>query len=270
VEVPVPPDVAFKAFTEEVDRWWVRGPINHHDAGRMQCQRIEPGVGGRVLEVYDDASGDALELARITAWEPGRRLAWQSSLDDVQTEVLFAPSINGTTVQVIARIPGGGEDSGGTSWVRVVPKWFGPWCIRRDGAPHVVTDLARLALGVSYAQPARAARWLAEAFGFESPDPLPESNDPLPEGDHGPPWIEFRLGNSSLMLFKREEDSRTPNPGPEPWVYVDDVAAHFRRADDHGATIIEPLCSPWGLRFYVVQDLEGNNWRFVQARPTMA
>jgi hypothetical protein len=32
-----------------------------------------------VLEVYDDTAGDALELGRITVWEPGKRLAWDSS-----------------------------------------------------------------------------------------------------------------------------------------------------------------------------------------------
>ena len=29
VEVAVDPDTAFAAFTEELDLWWVRGPINH-------------------------------------------------------------------------------------------------------------------------------------------------------------------------------------------------------------------------------------------------
>jgi uncharacterized glyoxalase superfamily protein PhnB len=269
-EVAVTPEIAFKAFTEEVDLWWVRGPINHSDSGRMRCLRIEPGLGGRVLEVYDEESGDALEVARITAWEPGQRLIWQSSVDDVQTEILFKPSSAGTTVQVVARIPDGGADNGGTSWVRVVPKWFPSWCARRDTEPHVVRDLARLALGVSYAKPAAAAHWLATTFGFESPDPLPEGEDPLPEGDHGHPWIEFRLGNSSLMLFKARGSAKSTVAAHEPWVYVNDVEAHFAQADEAGATIVERPTSPWGLPFYVAEDLEGNRWRFVQARPTMA
>ena len=29
VEVAVDPDTAFAAFTEELDLWWERGPINH-------------------------------------------------------------------------------------------------------------------------------------------------------------------------------------------------------------------------------------------------
>lgn len=270
VVVDVDPHTAFTAFTEELDFWWVRGPINHHAAGRVVAMRCEPGVGGRLLEVYDETTGEALELARITAWEPGRRLAWASSIDDVGTEVLFEATQAGTRVQVIARIPAGGQDRGGTAWQRVVPKWFGPWCARRDTAPREVRDIARLALGVSYRRPAAAARWLATAFGFLSPDPLPEGLDPLPETGHGHPWIEFRLGNSSLMIFKLDDESTAAGPPVHaPWVYVDDVDAHYRRACQAGASIASPPRSPWGLPHYVAEDLEGNRWTFVQARPTM-
>ncbi|HEY2286970.1 MAG TPA: VOC family protein [Streptosporangiaceae bacterium] len=270
VEVGVDPGTAFTAFTEEVDLWWVRGPINHHAGGRMRAMRCEPGVGGRLLEVYDDATGDALQLARITAWEPGQRLAWQSSIDDVETEVSFEASGAGTLVTVTARVPAGGQDRGGTSWVRVVPKWFGPWCARRDGAPRAVTDLARLALGVSYARPAAAARWLAGAFGFEPASPLPEGPDPLPDGPYGHPWIEFRVGNSSLMVFRLAGDAGAgPAQVHQPWVYVTDIEAHYRRAAAAGAAIIEELASPWGLPMYVAADPEGQRWTFAQARPTM-
>ena len=269
VEVPTDPDTAFKAFTEELDYWWVRGPINHWAGGRMRAMRFEPGVGGRLLEVYDEPTGESLELARITAWEPGRRLTWRSSVDDVETEVSFEPSGTMTEVRVVARIPAGGVDRGGTAWTRVVPKWFGPWCQRRDSDPHQVKDIARLALGVSYLRPAAAARWLAEVFAFNSPDPLPEGPDPLPETEHGHPWIEFRLGNSSLMVFKLDDESGGGSSNHIPWVYVDDIETHFRRAEAGGATIVQKLDAPWGLPMYVADDLEGNRWTFAQARPTM-
>lgn len=261
VEVAVDPDTAFAAFTEELDLWWVRGPINYHAAGRALAMRCEPGVGGRLLEVYEDG---ALELGRITVWEPGKRLAWQSSLDDVSIDVSFAPAGDGCLVRVQASIPAGGQDRGGTAWVRVTPKWFGPWCARRDSAPREVRDLARLALGVYYARPAAAARWLAGVFGFTSPEPLPEGADPLP----GRPWIEFRLGDSSLMIFTLEGDAGAGR-SHMPWVYVDDVAAHCERARAGGAAIVTELASPWGLPFYVAADPEGNQWTFAQARPTM-
>jgi uncharacterized protein YndB with AHSA1/START domain len=38
--------------------------------------RFEPFVGGRFLEVYDEATGEGFEIGRVTDWQPGRRLAY--------------------------------------------------------------------------------------------------------------------------------------------------------------------------------------------------
>lgn len=47
VEVAVGPATAFEVFTEEVDLWWVRGPINFSGhADRVLAMRIERGPGG--------------------------------------------------------------------------------------------------------------------------------------------------------------------------------------------------------------------------------
>ena len=70
VEVAVDASTAFRAFTGEMDLWWVRGPINFFDAARAVAKVCEPGVGGRILEVYE--SGDPLEVARITDWSRAR------------------------------------------------------------------------------------------------------------------------------------------------------------------------------------------------------
>ena len=268
VRVSVDPETAFIAFTEELDLWWVRGPINHWSGGRVAAMRCEPGVGGRLLEIYDESTGDNLELGRITVWEPGRRLAWSSSVDDVETEVTFEAVETSTLVRVTARIPAGGTDRGGTAWTRVVPKWFGTWCERRDTAARTVADLSRLGLAIYYEKPAAAARWLADVFSFHSQDPLPEEADPLPETDHGHPWIEFRVGNGSLIIFKADAVANSVATHV-PWVYVDDIEEHFRRAEAGGATIVDKLDSPWGLPMYTAEDPEGNRWTFAQARPTM-
>jgi uncharacterized glyoxalase superfamily protein PhnB len=268
VEVGVDPDTAFTAFTDELDLWWVRGPINAYGAGKLVAMRCEPGVGGRLLEVYDEDSGEGLELARITSWEPGKHLAWQSSLDDVVTDVRFEPTPNGTLVRLEATIPPGGSDRGGAAFIRVTPRWFGAWVARRDTAPHELHDLARFGLTLYYARPAAAARWLENAFGFESPDPLPEGEDPLPGTEHGHPWIEFHVGNCSLMIDKLAgppvDHERTTHV---PWVFVDDLEAHLERARDNGATIVEGI-STYGFSSYVARDLEGRTWRFAAARPT--
>jgi hypothetical protein len=72
VEVAADPLTTFTAFTDELDLWWVRGPINAFDAGRLVEMRCEPGVGGRVMEVYNTESGEGLELARVTVVGAGR------------------------------------------------------------------------------------------------------------------------------------------------------------------------------------------------------
>jgi uncharacterized glyoxalase superfamily protein PhnB len=268
VEVAVDPRTAFTAFTEELDLWWVRGPINAYDSGRLVEMRCEAGVGGRILEVYDAEKGDALELARITAWEPGERVAWKSSLDDVSIDVRFEPTAAGTRVRLEATVAEGGEDRGGSSFVAVTPAWFGAWMRRRDSAPREPRDLARLALTLRYQRPAAAARWLADTFGFESPSPLPEGEDPLSDDPHGFPWVELYAGNASLVI--------EPLDGPDgdrsrvtyvPWVFVDDLERHLARAREHGAEIVQEI-ERTGFSSYVALDLERRPWRFAQARPT--
>ena len=268
VEVGTDPHTAFTAFTDELDLWWVRGPINAYDSGRLVEMRCEPGVGGRILEVYDGESGDGLELARITVWDPGSRVAWESSLDDVSVDVRFEPSEAGTIIRLEATVSEGGEDRGGSTFVRVAPPWFGAWMQRRDGAPREAHELARLALTLRYARPAAAARWLADAFGFEVPSPLPEGDDPLPEDEYGAPWIELHAGSASLVLEPLAGELADGAPATyEPWVFVDDPEEHLARAQAKGATIVQEL-EQTGFTSYVALDLEGRRWRFAQARPT--
>ncbi|HEX7995549.1 MAG TPA: VOC family protein [Streptosporangiaceae bacterium] len=269
VTVNVSPDVAFSAFTGEMDLWWVRGPINFFDSARAVSMVCEPGVGGRILEVYASEPLDALEIGRITAWQPGERVCWHSSLDDVEVEVTFAPVAGGTAVQVLATVPAGGQDRGGTFWQRVVPDWFGAWCARREVAGREPDEVGRLAIAAYYDKPVTAARWLAEAFGLTSPGSLPEP-EPGKDLDAGQAWLEFRVGRSSLMLFKSESSSRAePVPVTHvPWIYVDDLDAHFARAVAAGAKIVEPI-HQHGFRAYQAEDPEGHRWTFVQARPTM-
>jgi hypothetical protein len=90
--------------------------------------RCEPGVSGRLLEVYDDTTGDALELARITTWEPGRRLAWRSSIDDVEIDVSFDASPAGAKVELICTgvwahrlVPESASRPGHAAWTSTSP-----------------------------------------------------------------------------------------------------------------------------------------------------
>src|SRR5437762_6321284 len=96
IEVATDSMNAFRIFTEEVDAWWQRGPQNFYDGGRAVAMQFEAGVGGRYLEVYDEAKGDVLEIGRITVWEPGERLVFRMSLDDTEVDIRFQAIPGGT------------------------------------------------------------------------------------------------------------------------------------------------------------------------------
>lgn len=105
------------------------------------------------------------------------------------------------------------------------------------------------------------------AFDFQTPGPWPD-----PDADPQHLWIEFRVGDAVLVVTA----PRTPAPdhalqdSPHlPWIYVEDLDAHYARARQHGARIIEDIHQR-GYRAYVAQDPEGGRWCFAQARPTMA
>ena len=103
VDVAVDPETAFAVFTEEIGRWWQPGPLNWNDPTRAVGVRIEPGVGGRWIEIHDEETGEGFECGRITVWEPGTRLVFQyrdagHELDETEVEIHFEPIDGGTRV----------------------------------------------------------------------------------------------------------------------------------------------------------------------------
>jgi uncharacterized glyoxalase superfamily protein PhnB len=255
IDVGVDPITAFTAFTDEIDQWWGNGPIDAWDSSRCVGRRLEPGVGGRLLEIYEN---DALELGRVTVWEPGARVCWQSSVDDVVIEVHFEPIASGTRVRVDGIVPDGKIADAGLSFVRMTPEWFPQWIRRR---PTRRPELSRLNVIVHYAKPVAAAHWLRDAFGFETTTSLPD------EDSEGFTWIEIRIGNGAIMLYPAVGE--TTGVTHQPFVYVDDVEAHLATASASGATIVEPI-KHHGFKAYVAEDPEGRRWTFAQARSTMS
>jgi uncharacterized protein YndB with AHSA1/START domain len=107
VLVRVPPAVAFRAFTEDVDQWWRRGRKYRIGAKHGSIVHIEGGVGGRLFELFETNTGTKVHQAgTITAWEPPSRLAfeWRSpnyaADEKTLVEVRFEESASGTLVTV--------------------------------------------------------------------------------------------------------------------------------------------------------------------------
>jgi uncharacterized protein YndB with AHSA1/START domain len=89
LRIAAPRERVFEAFTREIHVWWRSNPLfgfTRRTDGRLA---IEPKLGGRFTETYPD--GTSFEIGRVTAWEPGARLAltWRqaSFAEDQVTEV---------------------------------------------------------------------------------------------------------------------------------------------------------------------------------------
>jgi uncharacterized protein YndB with AHSA1/START domain len=106
VTVEASPEDAFALFTDEIGLWWRRDSPYWNDRDRGLAVRIEPGVGGRFIEVYDPETGAGMEVGRVTAWQPGRRLeltwtqvGWPEGAT-TQVEISFEPAGDGTRVRL--------------------------------------------------------------------------------------------------------------------------------------------------------------------------
>jgi uncharacterized protein YndB with AHSA1/START domain len=107
VSVAVPPHVAFDIFTNEIDRWWQRGPRFRQAGKRRGFIRLEPGVGGRLFESIDSEGGESVfVVGHVRVWEPPSRVmfTWGNSTFTAdqwtEVEVSFSPTASGTMVTV--------------------------------------------------------------------------------------------------------------------------------------------------------------------------
>jgi predicted enzyme related to lactoylglutathione lyase len=115
--------------------------------------------------------------------------------------------------------------------------------------PHVV-----------YQDVAASIAWLSKTFGFR---------EHYHYGDPSEPYsgAQLHLGNAWIMLRKTRPGSQTPSQsGYETQsltVFVEDVEAHFRKAKEAGANIVEELHETmYGELQYAATDLDGHHWLF--------
>ena len=104
LRVSATPARAFDVFTREIGLWWQPNELFGFTAGPPGRLAFEAGAGGRLTETA--ASGATFEIGRITAWEPGVRLAFtwrQASFapdQSTEVEVRFEPLGEETRVTV--------------------------------------------------------------------------------------------------------------------------------------------------------------------------
>ena len=104
LRVAASPLRAFEIFTGEIGEWWVPNGLfmlTPRGDGRL---RFEPGEGGRLITTLPD--GEEHEVGRITAWQPGERLAlsWRQASfapgQATEVEICFEPVGDETRVTV--------------------------------------------------------------------------------------------------------------------------------------------------------------------------
>ena len=128
---------------------------------------------------------------------------------------------------------------------------------------------------LSYADGPAAMDWLSSAFGFEERERWVDESGVLQHG-------EMSTGRGLIMLatptaeyegplLHRSRCEAAAAWSAAPWVidgvlvYVDDVAAHFARASDAGASLLSDVeTGPGGSLLYRAEDLEGHRWMFMQ------
>jgi PhnB protein len=114
-----------------------------------------------------------------------------------------------------------------------------------------------------YQDVAGALKFLSKAFGFQK-----YGTQVL--GPHGKiNHAAIKLGDDLIMMGYPGPDDRNPKrlgqTTQSVYVNVDDVDAHFERAKNSGATILEePADTEYGHRRYGPADPEGHEWYFAR------
>jgi PhnB protein len=112
---------------------------------------------------------------------------------------------------------------------------------------------------VFYRDVPAALEWLARAFGFV---------EELRHATEGGMHAQMTLDGQRIMMGQGSKDWRMQSPSETKtatmgiFIYLADVDAHFERAREAGAEIVQaPYDEPYG-RTYTVRDLDGHPWFF--------
>jgi uncharacterized glyoxalase superfamily protein PhnB len=116
---------------------------------------------------------------------------------------------------------------------------------------------------LKYQNAKSAIDFLNKAFGFTTAMSHPGDGDAIAHA-------ELKLGAGTIMLGS---DTKNPDNAWDAvrigiYVQVDDIDAHYARAQAAGAKIVRPLAgTDYGAREYSVYDSEDNLWSFGTYHP---
>lgn len=128
-----------------------------------------------------------------------------------------------------------------------------------DGSPEITQ---RIVPALSYDDASAMIEFLCRAFGFEQRFRLD-----MPDGSVG--HASLTMDGAEITLASAYPEGGLGGPASLPhlhasmMVYVEDVDAHFARAQSEGARILqEPEDQFYGDRVYRAADPEGGHWWF--------
>ncbi|MFC5138834.1 SRPBCC domain-containing protein [Actinomycetospora rhizophila] len=89
----------FDVFVSTIGQWW---PLQPYSAGkeRVRTVHVEPRVGGRVHERWDD--GTECDWGHLLAWEPPARLVMTWNMTPAPTEVELTFTVLGPALTRVA------------------------------------------------------------------------------------------------------------------------------------------------------------------------
>lgn len=286
VDVALSQDAAFRVFIAEIGDWYVVDRYTVVDHERTVDIRIEPRVGGRIMDVHDAATGEGLEMGRITHWDPPHRLVFTDARA-TETEVRFdpRPDLGRTAVTIEQRgldrlPPDEAEHVRRYGW-RLLLRWFDTAVATRaeehmyedhvhrevramtttDDSTDDRTDRTATLRGVTpylyYADAGAALDWLARVFGFRETARYVDDDGVVCES-------EMQVGNTTIQLSGGHDPAVGQGEGLLLIVHVDDVEAQHARVVAAGVEAPAPEQKPYGPRTFTVTDPWGYHWDFWQ------
>jgi uncharacterized protein YndB with AHSA1/START domain len=138
VRVQLPPQEAFRLFTDGINQWWPLQEGYSYGGDRAREIFLEPTEGGRFYERFVD--GDELQVGTVRVCSPPDRIlfTWRSPDWQAETvvEVRFVAEELGTSVQLEHR----SFERLGAEGEAIARRWGGGW-------PRVIGAFAARAAG---------------------------------------------------------------------------------------------------------------------------